>query len=78
MDENVETLSVSKCLQNARMLVPKFSFEHEGAWHIQWPKDQPRVVHARTERELVIKLAAWLRELGRVGNKGKHVEAEYP
>jgi hypothetical protein len=60
------------------MLVPKFSFKHEGSWHIHWPKDQPHVVHAETEKELVVNLAAWLQELGRVANKGKHVDPEYP
>jgi len=78
MSDKTETLSASKCLQHARMLVPKFSFEHEGTWHIHWPKDQPHVVHAKTEKELVIKLATWLKEFGRAGNKGKHVEPEYP
>jgi hypothetical protein len=72
------TISPTKCLQSAKMLVPKFSFQHEGNWHIQWPKDNPHVVHAETEKQLVIKLAVWLQELGRANNKGKHVKAEYP
>jgi len=63
-------------LQHARMLVPKFSFERDGMWHIHWPKDQYRVVHADSKEELVIKLATWMRELGRIGNVGKHVDPE--
>lgn len=71
-------LSPRECLKHARMLAPKFSFEHDGLWHIHWPKDQPHVVHAKTEKELVIKLATWLQELGRVSNQGKHVDPDYP
>lgn len=71
-------ISNAKCLQCARMLVPKFGYEREGAWHIHWPKDQPHVVHASSEKDLVVKLATWLKEIGRVGNEGKHVEPEYP
>ena len=66
------------CLQHARMLVPKFAFEHEGGWHIQWPKDQPHVIHAKSEKELIIKLATQLQKIGRVANHGTHVEPEYP
>lgn len=71
-------LSFSSCLQGARMLVPKFCYNYEGAWHIHWPKDHPHVVHADTEKGLVIKLAKWMQELGRGGNKYKHVTPEYP
>ncbi len=78
MSDKAERLSANKCLQHARMLVPKFSFEHERAWHIHWPKDQPYVVHAATEKELVHNLATWLQDLGRVANKGKHIEPDYP
>ena len=78
MNDSNGQLSASKCVQHARMLVPKFSFKHGDEWHIQWPMDLPHVIHAKTEKELVPKLAARLRELGRVTNKGKHVEPEYP
>ncbi|MDF1690674.1 MAG: hypothetical protein P1U35_13815 [Cycloclasticus sp.] len=71
-------LSTSSCLQDARMLVPKFGYKYEGAWHIHWPKDHPHVLHAETEKGLVIKLAKWMQELGRVGNQYKHVTPEYP
>lgn len=60
------------------MLIPKFAFQHDGAWHIQWPCDLPTVIHAEDKDELAIKLATRLFELGRVGNKGKHVDPEYP
>ncbi|MDB4308212.1 hypothetical protein N9985_02915 [Gammaproteobacteria bacterium] len=73
-----KALSATECLKHARMLVPKFSFEHDGEWHIQWPKDLPHVVHAKSEKDLVPKLATWLQEIGRVANRGKHVDPEYP
>jgi hypothetical protein len=75
---NTKALSSMKYLRSAKMLVPKFSFQHDGIWHIHWPKDEPRVVHAKTEKELVVNLAVWLQELGRVRNEGKHVNPEYP
>jgi hypothetical protein len=78
MTTNVRTLTSRQYLQHARMLVPKFSFMHNGSWHVHWPKDQPNVVHAETQEDLVIKLAVWLQSLGRVGNVGKHVDPEYP
>ena len=64
-------------LQHAKMLVPKFSCQCDGAWHIQWPKDLPTVIHAKTQEELVMALATRLRELSRVGNKGTHVVPAY-
>ena len=78
MSNTTKIPSASSCLRSARMLVPKFSFQHDNGWHIHWPKDNPHVVHARTEKELVVKLAVWLQELGRVNNRGKPVKAEYP
>ena len=70
-------VSTSKCLMSARMLVPKFAFEDDNGWHIQWPCDLPDVVHAPTQRKLVITLATKLYEIQRLGNQGPHVEAEY-
>ena len=58
--------------------MPKFAFEREGSWHIHWPVDNPHVVHAASEKDLIVELAAWLLELGRVANRGKHVAPEYP
>ena len=78
MSEDRKNLYAKVCLQSARMLVPKVSFEDENAWHIHWPKDHPHVVHAKSEKELVVQLATWLQEIGRLGNQGEHVEPEYP
>jgi len=58
------------------MIVPKFGFEHDGVWCVHWPKDQSHVTHAGTKKLLVSELATWLQELGRVGNKGKHVKPD--
>ncbi len=69
----LKPITVAKCLQATEMLVPKFACEAEGDWHIHWPKDQPTVVHAQTEKQLVIKRATWLLQIGRVGNQTTHV-----
>lgn len=68
--------SLRKYMQDARMLVPKFACQTQSGWHIQWPKDDPHVVQAATQEELVPLLAKWLQHLGRSGNVGPHVEAE--
>jgi hypothetical protein len=68
--------SLRKYMQDASMLVPKFSCQTQSGWHIQWPKDDPHVVHAASQEELIPLLASWLRQLGRSGNAGPHVEAE--
>ena len=67
-------ISNEMSLRSARMLVPKFSYEENGNWYIHWPKDQYQVVSASTEEELVVRLAHWLQELGRVGNEVEHVD----
>ena len=69
-------LPMGKCLQSAKMLVPKFACQENSGWHIQWPKDDPHVVYAATQADLIPALAAWLRQLGRLGNDGQHVDAE--
>lgn len=68
--------SLQKSIQNAKMLMPKFSCHDENGWHVQWPKDDPHVVRAATQEELIPLLATWLRQLGRFGNEGPHVAAE--
>ncbi len=77
-NSRVKKISTREYLQHARMLVPKFGYEQKGIWYIHWPKDQPFVVHAKTQKELVVVLASWLQELGRVKNVGVHVEPELP
>jgi hypothetical protein len=67
MSKHVDRLPDVKCLRNAQMLVPKLAFKQNGSWRIRWPKDQPHVVHAKTDQELVVKLAIWLKEIDRVG-----------
>lgn len=74
--ESKDDISARTATQSAKMLVPKFSCHTAGGWHIQWPKDDPHVVYAASQDELIPLLADWLRELGRVGNKGSHVAAE--
>lgn len=68
--------SLSKYLMHARMLVPKFACQDDSGFHIQWPKDDSKVVYANTMEELVEELAVRLRALGRVGNEGPHVPPE--
>lgn len=63
-------------IQHAKMLVPKFACEDENGFHIQWPKDEPQVVYAKTHEELILALANRLQKLGRVANVGPHVRAE--
>jgi hypothetical protein len=74
--ESTALLSMRECLKCAKMLVPKFACQEVSGWHIQWPKDDPHVVHAPTKDELVLALAARMQQLGRAGNEGRHVRPE--
>lgn len=67
--------SLRKYTRHAQMLVPKFACRDDKGWHIQWPKDDPTVIFAATEDELVALLATRLEKFGRVGNVGPHVPA---
>jgi len=33
-DQEQKKPSTTSCLRSAKMLVPKFTFEHDNAWHI--------------------------------------------
>ena len=68
-------LTMRKCLQYSKMLVPKMACDENG-WHVQWPKSHPHVVYANTYDELVPALATWMQQLGELGNYGPHVDPE--
>jgi len=65
-----------ECERHAKMLVPKFFCQDENGLHIQWPKDDPKVVYATSEEELIKVLAQRLFELGRFSNRGSHVKSK--
>jgi hypothetical protein len=67
---------IGEYTRHAQMLVPKFSHQNQGGWHIQWPKDEPAVTSAPTQEQLVPLLAMRLQQLGRVTSVGPHVAAE--
>lgn len=65
-----------ECERHAMMLVPKFCCKDDNGLHIQWPKDDPKVLYASSEEELIKVLAQRLYELRRFGNRGTHVKSE--